>query len=255
MIVGINKGLGLVAANSIGASIIQGATQPKRSFFGRLWRNAVKKIISNVPVLSQIIEILEIDLNNYIYREIGVLDDNGEITLSEIEASYLENWFTIIFSKKYEALLLKANQIYTSNDLKLQVQLLNELNNELAILKEYLKWDNPKLSILAIEQRNEVATELIEEVEHLMYKTIEESSIVFQPINVDVVSTPAMLYPIILMGNVFKAVATNYSLTENETTPIETEPNELITEENKSKTSLSLWTYLLGGAALYKIFK
>ena len=236
---------------------VQGSVKPKRSFFGKLWRGAVRAVIISIPSVSQIVEFFGIDLNDYIYRgiEIGGVDYDGNASLSDAESAVIESWFTNSFAPKYSDLLIKANKIYNTTNLKLQVVLLNELNIELAVLKEYLNWDNPKLSSLAISQRNDLASELIGQIEHLTFKTIDESPVVFNPLKVEVESTPAMLFPIITLQK-FKAVATNYTILESEEdlTPVNDEPTET-KEENKKANALPWWAYLIGGAVVYKIFK
>lgn len=258
------NGLGKIPANSLTAGLIQGATKPKRSFFGRLWRSVARAAIKSIPgefaeeILSEFgVEIYEISRG----IEFNGYDTDGNIILSDLENATIENWLNTSFIPKYKALILKGNSIFSTKNLQQQVDLINEMNNELAVLKEYLNWDNPKLSVEAEKLRNEFVADLILEIEHLIFKTIEASPVSFLPFENKILSTPQMLLPIISYVR-FEAVATNYLLSDE--APVELDPinnpiNEIITEpiaSEKTKTSaMPWWVWLVGGTVVYRLLK
>lgn len=252
------KSKGLNRATSIGGAVLQGATAPKkRSFFGRLWRGAVKLAIGIIPgdFAEEILEAFNVDLNRV---EVYDIDDSGNLLLSDVENAAIENWLVNSFAPKYKAMLEKGNQLFATTDANLQISLINQLNNELAVLKEYLKWDNPKLSPGAEEKRNEVVTELIEEIEHLIYKTIDAAETEYIAENVTVESSTPLLFPIISYIR-FQATATNYRLGNvvlpTDLTPIDT-TNPISsdnTEKSKSNGLLTLGAIAFGGIILGKL--
>lgn len=245
-------------AVSIGGAAIQGATAPKkRSFFGRLWRGAVKAAIGLIPgdFAEEILEAFNIDFNR---DEVYEIDESGNLFLSDVENAAIENWLVNSFAPKYKAMLEKGNQLFATTDANLQITLINQLNNELAVLKEYLKWDNPKLSPGAEEKRNEVVTELIEEIEHLIYKTIEAAPTEYIAENVTVESSTPLLFPIISYIR-FQATATNYRL-GNVVSPTDLNPIDTTnptssdnTEKSKGKGLLTLGAIAIGGVIVGKL--
>jgi hypothetical protein len=258
------NGLGKIPANSLTAGLIQGATKPKRSFFGRLWRGIVRGAIKSLPgeFAEEILKDFGVSVED-ISRGIQFngYDTDGNIILSDLENAVIENWLNTSFIPKYKALILKGNLVFSTTNLQKQVDLINEMNNELAVLKEYLNWDNPKLSVEAEKLRNEFVADLILEIEHLIYKSIEASPVDFLPFENKILSTPQMLLPIISYVK-FEAVATNYLLSDTapvDLNPIENPINEQITEPiatEKSKTSaLPWWLWLIGGTAVYRLLK
>jgi hypothetical protein len=209
--------------------------------------------------------------------EAGYSDSDGNATLSEYEASYLEDWFANVFMPKYEGFIKRGNIIFSTTDVNKQVELINLLNKELAITKEYLKWDNPKLTKLAEETRNSICTELIFEVEKIIFKTIEESTYDFLAENIEVKSTASLLSPIVSFGITFTAIATSYTIKlkendqdlvandsvdidlglNNQDTPkdVVDQVTQVVDSIPKVKTGLPWWVIALGAWAGYKILK
>lgn len=256
-------------------SVIQGAEETVGTTTGlgrwlrRNWRKALGVAVGLIggpvgiilgPLLVTAIEEM---LNGAIY-DIGIADADGNATISETEATVLESWFGNVFVPKYEILVKKANVIFTSTNVEEQVKLVNALNNELAVTKEYLNWENPKLSPLALETRNSICAELIYEIEKIIYQSIEKSPLEYIAENVGIVSTPTLLYPIYSIQQ-FKAVATNYTLgqlqtidtvetleVEDHTETLEDTIIETTTETKKAGFS---WWWLVAGFVGYKVLK
>jgi hypothetical protein len=173
-------------------------------------------------------------------------------TLSDLEASNVESWIVNVFFPKYEMLIRKGNDIFYGNlSLQDQVKGINEINNELAITKEYLKWDNPKLSVEAKKIRNEYCENLISVIEKIIFDIVSKHEKTFIASEVTVESTTSLLAPIVTLAK-FKAVATNYELEVSEDEDVIENPVENI---EKSFKYGSMWVWLLGGFVGWKLLK
>jgi hypothetical protein len=244
-----------IYSKSIGTAVLQGtadaAESPKRSWFGRNWRKIVGGVVGLIggpvgvilgPLLMEAIEEM---LNGAIAGEEILPYDEILDVQSEYEYNIMENWLYNLFIPKYSLMVKKANLIFTTTDSQEQVKLINELNNELAVVKEFLNQEQPKLSQESIDARNSICRELIYEVEKIIFQSIDKSPYEFIAENIEVISSSNLLSPIYYYNQAFKAVATNYTLgsksySDNvETVEVLDPINDeiVITDENNGNTT------------------
>lgn len=258
-----NKALGRAVSTGV-IGLVQGATKPERSFFGRLWRGAVRVAIQAIPgeLAEALLEAFGASIDEISRGSIYVAED-GTALISDVENIAIENWITRSFAPKYKAMVEKATVLMQTTNAQLQLKLINEINNELAIVKEYLNWDNPKLSQEAQKQRNELVTELIGHLEHIIFKAIEASPVEYIAENKAIESTADLLFPIVSFVK-FQATATNYTL-GNAIVPTDSAPvdmsgenqpkptNEAPKNPQSSNSLLKLGGFLLAGVVIGKL--
>ena len=175
------------------------------------------------------------------------------------------------FATKYKEMVIKADNVFNAKSGVIQVKLLNELNNELAAVKEYLAWDSPKISEQAQKLRNDFCNEMIYIIEHILFKSVDQSTVEYVAYDSLVTVTQDLVTPLPHASRMdLKTIATNYKIANvNDYTvgniprefeqdlPKEVKENiETITDTTeKSKSGFNWWLVAIAGFVGYKILK